>query len=257
MRLPEIVGVVNLSPESPNQDSVAEGVEAVLQRARKLVADGASVIDIGAQSSYFDAPLLDAAEETARLLPALMALKRAGFRVSVDTWRADVAQASIDAGADIINDSDGFQSPAMISVLERWGGTVILPFISGPSPHDPLPFNFDNPMADIIPFLKRAVAMATSAGLRRLVLDPGTGYRYPGVSPADKEAYQLKVYANLDALRALGHPVLVALPRKPDLQRTLELIRMILVSADYVRAHEPRLVAAALDNKQAATGSDS
>ena len=241
---PHIVGVINLSPESPNQDSVTSDASAAVARAERLAAAGATVIDLGAQSSFYDAPLLPIDEEIARLLPALKRLKAAGFLVSVDTWRAEVAQAALEAGADLLNDSDGFQDPAMIGVLSAWGGPLILPFVSGASPHDPKPFNFEDPLADIVPFFERAVERACAASLHELILDPGTGYRYPGVSAAEKERYQIKVYAALSQLRArFGYPLLVALPRKESLERTLELVRMILAGADFVRAHDPAIVA--------------
>jgi dihydropteroate synthase len=242
---PHVFGVVNLSPDSPNQDSIALDAHAAVDRARLLVRDGASIIDVGAQSSYFDAQLLSADEEAAKLLPALRALKHEGFTVSVDTFRAEVAEAAIAAGADVLNDSEGFQDAAMADTLSKWGGPVILPFISGPNPHRPVPFNFIDPMSDILPFLTKAAARAAAAGLRDVLIDPGTGYRYRGVGAAEKERYQLKVYAALPQLRQLGHPLLVALPRKEDPARTLELVRLITRHADFVRAHDPKILAEA------------
>jgi dihydropteroate synthase len=243
---PHVLGVVNLSPESPNQDSVAAGTQAALRRAEFLAEEGAEIIDVGAQSSFFEAPLLPEDEELTRLVPVIQALKARGFTVSADTLRPSVAAAAIAAGADLINDSDGFQDPEMIETLARWGGPLVIPFISGASPHDPLPFNFDDPMADIAPFLSSALARAHAAGLKDILLDPGTGYRYPNVSPAAKEQYQLKVYRALPELSALGAPLLVALPRKESMQRTLELVRMIAEHADFVRAHDPAVLAAAI-----------
>lgn len=242
---PHIIGVVNLSPESPNQDSIASDAGAAVKRARWLEEQGAEIIDAGAQSSYFDAPLLPPAEETARLLPAIHALKAAGFLVSADTFRAEVAEAAINAGADLLNDSEGLQDPAMIDVLGRWRGPVIVPFISGINPHDPTPFNFEDPMSDIAPFLEAAIERAHAAGLHDLILDPGTGYRYRDVTPEEKERYQVKVYEALPQLRQLGHPILVALPRKDDPNRTLELVRRIARHADFVRAHDPSILAVA------------
>jgi dihydropteroate synthase len=243
---PHIIGVVNLSPESPNKDSVAADPAASVERARRLAEQGAEIIDVGAQSSYFATPLLTAQEESKRLVPAIRALKAAGFLVSADTFRAEVAAEAIAAGADLINDSDGFQDDEMIKTLATWGGPIIIPFISGASPHDPTPFNFDDPVSDILPFLQSATDRARARGIRQLLLDPGTGYRYPDVSVEAKERYQVKVYEALPQLRSLGFPVLVALPRKDDPSRTLELVRRIARYADFVRAHDPTVLAAAL-----------
>src|SRR6476619_6769679 len=106
---PHVFGVVNLSPESPNKDSIAADAIGAVERATELAQLGVSVIDVGAQSSYFDAPLLPVDQEIERLLPALRALKAAGFLVSVDTFRSEVAQAAVEEDVDVINDSDGFQ----------------------------------------------------------------------------------------------------------------------------------------------------
>ena len=243
---PHIVGVVNLSPESPNKDSIALDAEEAVTRGRRLAAEGAAVIDVGAQSSHFASPLMPEQVELARLLPGIRALTRAGLLVSVDTWRPGVARAAIAAGADVINDSDGFQDPAMVEVLSAAKLPIILPFISGASPHDPEPFTFDDPLASMLPFFERALERATAAGLSAIILDPGTGYVYPQVTAEEKVVYQRQVYRHLHRFRAFGYPVLVALPRKQDRALTEELVQMIVDNgADFVRAHEPALAVAA------------
>jgi dihydropteroate synthase len=249
---PHILGVVNLSPESPNQDSVAHDVVAALVRAQHLVVEGAAIIDVGAQSSHFAAPLLPEDIEIARLLPAIAALKSAGILVSVDTWRVSVARAALDAGVDLINDSDGFQDAAMIELLAAARTPIILPFISGASPHDPQPFGFDDPLQSMLPFFEQALDRAASAGVTQIILDPGTGYVYPQVTACEKAVYQRTVYQNLHRFHEFGHPVLVALPRKEDPAITRELVQMIVDNgADFVRAHQPSLaVVAAAANKR-------
>lgn len=235
-----MLGVVNLSPESPNRDSIVADATGAITRARRLVAEGAAVIDIGAQSSHYAAPLLTVEDEIARLLPALRALKAAGLLVSVDTWRAPVAAAALAAGADLINDSDGFQDPAIIETLAAARVPVIIPFLNGRSPHDLRPFDFADPLGAMLSFFERALARAEAAGLRDVILDPGTGYVYPGVSAEAKLAYQRIVYRDLGRIKALGRPVLVALPRKPDAALTAELVQSIIEGgAEWVRAHEP------------------
>jgi dihydropteroate synthase len=250
---PHIVGVVNLSPESPNQDSVVADIDAAVARARRLLAEGAALIDLGAQSSHFSAPLLPEEAEIARLTPGIAALKAARVLLSVDTWRASVARAAIAAGADLINDSDGFQDPAMVELLAAARLPIILPFISGASPHDPAPFTFADPLASMLPFFERALRRATAAGLTEIILDPGTGYVYPHVTADEKLAYQRVVYANLRRVHEFGFPVLVALPRKQDPALTRELAQMIADNgADFVRAHQPALAVAARAAKAAA-----
>jgi dihydropteroate synthase len=251
---PHILGVVNLSPESPNKDSVARDLDEAVARALRLTAEGAALIDVGAQSSHFGAPLLPEETEIARLVPGIRELKERGPLVSVDTWRPAVARAALEAGADAINDSDGFQDPRMIELLSWARAPIILPFISGSSPHDPEPFSFDDPIGAMLPFFDAALERAAAAGIEQIVLDPGTGYVYPQVTPEEKIAYQRIVYQNLHRFHALGRPVLVALPRKQDPALTRELVQMIVDNgADWVRAHEPRLAVEAAARRVSAT----
>jgi dihydropteroate synthase len=252
---PHILGVINLSPESPNADSIARDAAAAVERARRLMDEGAAIIDVGAQSSHYTAPLLPEQTEIERLLPGIAALKAVGMLLSVDTWRPAVARAAIDAGVDLINDSDGFQDAAMIDVLAGARLPVVLPFIAGTSPHDPAPFSYADPLADMLPFFERALGRARAAGLERLILDPGTGYATPHLTADEKAAMQRLVYRELHRLHEFGYPVLVALPRKADPALTRELVQTIVDNgADFVRAHEPSLAVTARARRRQRTG---
>ncbi|MCS7002438.1 MAG: dihydropteroate synthase, partial [Dehalococcoidia bacterium] len=143
---PYIVGVINVSPESPNADSIVSGSAGALARAAALRAGGARVMDIGGQSSHFRSPLVSEDEEIARLLPPLRELVGAGYLVSVDTWRAAVVRVAAANGAAVINDSDGFQDPEVIAAIAESGLPVILPFINGPNPRETQPFDDRAPM---------------------------------------------------------------------------------------------------------------
>jgi dihydropteroate synthase len=195
--------------------------------------------------------------EIARLMPVIAALKEAGILVSVDTWRVSVARAALDAGVDLINDSDGFQDPGMIELLASARIPIILPFISGASPHDPVPFTFDDPLRSMLPFFEQALVRVARAGIVQVILDPGTGYVYPQVNADEKAAYQRTVYVNLHRFQEFGFPVLVALPRKDDPAITEELIQMIVDNgADFVRAHQPLLAVAAAAKRKPIQHSD-
>jgi dihydropteroate synthase len=254
---PTIVGVVNLSPESPNQDAVVPGAAAAVARARALVAAGARIVDVGARSSHFAAPLVSAAEERARLIPAVRALKAAGFLVSVDTWDAETVRAAAAAGADLINDSDGFQDPAVIAAVAESGLPVVIPFLNGPTPRALRPFDTDDPAAVMLPWFEAALARAARVGVREVILDPGTGYAQPHLDTAAKERFQRRVYPQLHRLRALGRPLLVALPRKQSRAVTLELARMIVAAgADFLRAHDPTLAREAIAAERGTLAAD-
>ncbi len=256
-RRPAIVGVVNLSPESPNQDAVVDGAAAAVARASALAAAGADLIDIGGRSSHFAALDVPAAEEWARLQPALSGLLATGFLVSVDTWDAGVAALAVAAGAQMINDSDGFQGAAMIEVLAGCRVPVVVPYLNGPTPRDLGPIDDADPVSAMLRFFERALSRAERAGVavERLILDPGTGYAQPHLSPVEKEVWQRRVYPDLPRLRALGRPLFVALPRKAQRSTTVELARMIIdAGVEFVRAHDPSVVAEALVPDGTVTG---
>lgn len=244
---PYIVGVVNLSPESPNKDAIVEGAGGAVARAQQLVAGGAAIIDVGARSSHWAAELVSAQEECNRLLPALIDLKAAGFIVSVDTWEAEVVRAAAAAGADLINDSDGFQDPSMIEAIAATGLPVVIPFLNGPTPRELRPFDFTDPLATMLPWFEAALGRVRRAGVRAVMLDPGTGYAQQHLTAAEKEAFQRRVYPELHRIRALGCPLFVALPRKASRATTLELARLIVASgADFLRAHDPAIAVEAI-----------
>jgi len=243
---PHIIGVVNLSPDSPNQDSVV-ALHKLEARAAALVRAGAAIIDVGAQSSHFRSRLRPLDEERRVIAEAVRRLKAGGFLVSVDTFRAPVAAAAIEAGCDVVNDSEGLHTSAMLRTLAATPIPVIVPFLSGPSPRDMQPFDLRRPLGAILSGLRTALERAAAAGIRTLILDPGTGYVYRGVSAEEKERYQVLVYRSLARIRDLGYPVLVAMPRKPSKERTLELTRMIVENgADFIRAHDPALAREAI-----------
>lgn len=238
---PHIVGVVNLSPDSPNQDSVVD-LDHVEARAAALVESGAAIIDVGAQSSHYQSRLRPVDEERRLIVEAVRRLKAAGFVVSVDTFRPQVAAAAIDAGCDVLNDSDGLHRSDMLRALRGTSLPVVVPFLNGPSPRRMQPFDLRHPAEAVLDGLRAAIVRAASAGIRNLILDPGTGYVYPRITAERKEQYQVQVYRSLKRIRDLGYPLLVAMPRKSSRTRTLELTRMIIENgADFIRAHDPAL----------------
>lgn len=251
---PYIVGVVNLSPESPNQDAVVTGTAGAVERAERLVAAGARIIDIGAQSSHFAAPLVPAAEELARLLPAIADLAAAGFLVSVDSWDAGVIRSAAAAGAHLINDSDGFQNPAVIDAIAASRLPVIIPYLNGPTPRSLGPVDDADPVGAMLAYFEAALARAERTGVRDVILDPGTGYAQPQLSTEAKEVWQRQVYPDLPRLHAFGRPLFVALPRKASRDTSLELARMVVrAGVDFLRAHDPGLATEAIRLEQERT----
>ena len=246
---PYVVGVVNLSPESTNRDSIVADARGAVARARRLAAAGARIVDLGARSSHYAAADVSWRVERDRLLPAVYALKEEGFAVSVDTWDARVVRGAAAAGADLVNDSDGFQSRAMIAAVAESGLPVVIPFLNGANPRAARPVAGD-PFAVMLPWFERALGRAEEAGVRDVILDPGLGYAQRGVTQDARDLLQRRVFAQLERVRALGHPVLAAVFRKPRRETSIELVRMMVAGgADFLRTHEPELVTEAISSR--------
>lgn len=210
-----IMGVINVTPDSFSDGGLYLDPDAAAERARQMVAEGADLIDIGAESTRPGSVPLDEAVEVQRLLPALKKVRAAvEVPISVDTYKARVAKAALEAGADMINDISGLKAdPHMAAVAARAGVPVVVmhrrPF------DDPYPGNVWD---DIIPSLRDSIAMAVAAGVSRdaIIVDPGFGF-------GKTDAQNLQIVRELAQLRVLDCPVLLGPSRKSTIGRTLQL----------------------------------
>ena len=244
---PFVVGIVNVSPESPNRDSVVRHPAEVVTRAVTLVSDGADLIDVGGRSSNPAAPPVSWRTERDRVVPAVQALKNAGFLVSVDTWDPRVALAAVEAGADLINDSGGLHHSGMISLVSERALPVVVPFLNAPTPlHATLPEGAD-PMRTVLLGLKKSLARARAAGIENVLVDPGIGYEPRGVDPDRFESYQQHMLAHLGRLTTLGRPVFGAVLRRRDPAVTAAIARrMADAGVSFLRCHDPKVVTRAV-----------
>lgn len=212
---PLVVGILNLTPDSFYDGGRYTAPAAALERAAQLIADGAAVIDIGAESTRPGATPLAAAEERARLVPVLDALVRRWPDVpfSVDTMKAEVARAALDSGAAIINDVTGLRhDPALAAVVAHSGAGLILMHSRGAPGHlaDYALADYpDDVVGAVAGELATARARALSAGVAEdaLVLDPGLGF-------AKRTDHSVALLRGLARITALGAPVLVGPSRK-------------------------------------------
>lgn len=233
------MGVINLSPESANGHTVARDPDAALSLAQRYRRAGASLIDLGAQSSRYDTDTLSSAAEIARLVPALGALVSDGFVVSVDTWKPAVAAAALDAGAAMINDTGGLQDPEMRAVIAAAGVPTVLMYVEGRNPHevDEVSIRPDKAAATAR-WMQRRITELEADGIDRVAIDPGIAINYRG----DYQAYtrmQIEVIRHLGELRALGRPVLVPIPRKREDHRVAAYITLAVEQgADLIRVHD-------------------
>ncbi|MEP7021833.1 MAG: dihydropteroate synthase [Pseudonocardiales bacterium] len=204
------MGVLNVTPDSFSDGGRYVSVDDAVAHAQQMRADGADLIDVGGESTRPGAQRVEAAEETKRVLPVIEALTAQGIATSVDTYRASVAAAAIEAGASIVNDvSGGLGDPDMARVVRDAGCPWILMHWRGHSASMQRLARYDEVVSDVRTELSTRVDAALAAGVDRnlLVLDPGLGF-------AKTAAHNWALLACLDRLVALGFPVLVASSRK-------------------------------------------
>lgn len=233
------MGVINVSPDSKNTHTVARSVDEALLMADRYHQWGATLIDLGGQSSHLDNPTIDASDEVSRVVPVIEALAAEGHLVSIDTWKPEVAEAAILAGAVIVNDTGGLADPQMREVVAGSDVAVIAVHVEGANPHAVDEVEIRDDKAEVTAEQFRALLDDLARdGIENVILDPGIALNYRG----DYEAYsrmQLQVIAGSDHLRQLGRPILMPIPRKRDGHRLAVYIGMALEhEADIIRVHD-------------------
>lgn len=202
---PAIMGILNVTPDSFSDGGQHNTLAAAEAQALRMVADGAAIIDIGGESTRPGAAKVSAEEELARVLPVIKHLApRLDAPISIDTVKASVARAAIEAGAVIINDVTGMTGdPEMGSTVAETGAAVVITYHRGQTDAGV------NITADMLAFFDRAFETAArlSIPVERIWLDPGVGF-------AKTPDQNLEVIANLGVLSRYGCPVLAGLSRK-------------------------------------------
>ncbi|MDX2377835.1 dihydropteroate synthase [Microbacterium sp. LRZ72] len=215
---PVIMGVVNATPDSFSDGGRFLDPDAALRQADALLAAGATIIDVGGESTRPGAERVGADEEMRRALPVVTALARRGVRVSIDTMNAATARAAVHAGAAIVNDvSGGLADPQLLGEVAASSAQVVLGHWRGPSSDMYARADYADPVQEVADELAARIAAADVAGIPRdrVIVDPGIGF---GKTPAQSWA----VLAGLERLVAAGARVLVGTSRKRFLQTALD-----------------------------------
>jgi dihydropteroate synthase len=203
---PLLMGIANATPDSFS----GAGAPATPEQARALVAAGADLIDVGGESARGDRAAVGAEEEIERVLPLVRALAADGVPVSIDTHKPAVAAAAVEAGAAMVNDVSGLRDPEIAAVCARTGAALVI-MHTRVAPKGTLldPERYADVVADVVAFLQERIALAREVGVgeEQIVLDPGPDF-------AKTPAQTVAVLRRLDALRALGRPLLLAVSRK-------------------------------------------
>ncbi|MFB6117226.1 dihydropteroate synthase [Halosegnis sp.] len=204
-----VMGILNVTPDSFHDGGEYDNREAAVARAKELVAEGADIVDVGGESTRPGADPVPIEEEIDRVRPVVEALTSLDVQISVDTRKAAVARAALEAGADIINDVSGLEDPEMPFVVAEYDATLVL-MHSIDTPVDPSNDpEYDDPVDDIRENLSERLLAAERAGLDRsqIIVDPGIGF-----GKTARESFEL--LGRVGEFRALGCPVLVGHSRK-------------------------------------------
>jgi dihydropteroate synthase len=245
-----IMGIVNVTPDSFSGDGLLAGgpaddaIRRAVEIGRSMADDGADLLDVGGESTRPGHAEVGADEERRRVVPVVAALRAAlpDVPISVDTTKASVAEAALDAGADLVNDVWGIEAePGLLELVARRGVPVVLM-------HNRAAARYSNLVAEVVAGLQGALERALAAGIgwERLIVDPGIGF---GKTPE----HNLALLHDLAALRVLGRPILLGTSRKSTIGRVLDLppderlegtlattVLGIAAGADIVRVHDVR-----------------
>ncbi|MEA9794109.1 dihydropteroate synthase [Xanthomonas campestris] len=223
---PQVMGIVNVTPDSFSDGGQHTTVDAAVAHGLRLVAEGAAVLDVGGESTRPGASAVSLDEELQRVIPVVQALSaQTDVPISVDTYKPEVMRAAVAAGAGMINDIHALRSPGALEAAAELAVPVVLmharsaPHAMQAEPH------YDDVVAEVHRFLAERIFAAEMAGIdkRRLILDPGFGF--------DKStAHNLTVLAQLQRLQEFGLPVLAGFSRK----RTIGELTGRQVAADRV-----------------------
>lgn len=234
-----VMGVINLSADSTNTHTIARSVDEALLMADRYRQWGATLIDLGGQSSHYDNPTIPASDEISIVVPALEALVAEDHLVAIDTWKPEVAEAAVDAGAVIVNDTGGLSDPAMRELLSTREVAAVVVYIEAANPHEVGEIEIsDGKGEETARWMRERLAGLADEGITEVIIDPGIALNYRG----DYEAYtrmQLQIISEAGLLHDLGHPVLIPIPRKRDAHRVAAYMALALEhQADIIRVHD-------------------
>lgn len=211
MSAPQIMGILNVTPDSFSDGGQHNLVDAAVVHARTMIEDGATIIDVGGESTRPGADFVPAELEAGRVVPPIAGVRRiSDAPISIDTRKADVAQNALAAGATLINDVSALSFDAdMASVAVKSGAPVCLMHAQGDPKTMQMEPQYDHVLMDVYDYLEKRVAEAVAAGIRqdRIIVDPGIGF-------GKTVAHNLELLRGLSLFHGLGCPILLGASRK-------------------------------------------
>lgn len=239
------VGVLNITPNSFSDGGRFKeqgGEDDVVKVALEMLEDGAEVLDIGGESTGPGSTDVSVEEELARVIPVIERIRAAApdAILSIDTWKSEVAEAALKAGANWVNDvTAGRGDPRIFEVAAKAGASMVLMYSKQNSPRtDREMVQYDDVMKTVKDFLLGRVAAARAAGVKEIIVDPGMGAFVSG-----DPVYSFEIIDRIEELRELGCPILVGTSRKgflgeDRLGMTLWTTLQLVGKVDYLRVHD-------------------
>jgi dihydropteroate synthase len=257
---PAIMGVINLSADSWYRESVCLTAESAIQRAHVLQAQGAEIVDIGAESTLAQAARMDGAAQNNKLLPVIRELKSAGILTSVETYESSVTRACLEAGANVLNLTGTERSDELFRMVAAHDAAVIICYVQGKNVREVADFDFTaDPIEMMRDYFARQIEIAQRNGVEKIFIDPGLGFYYRNLQDsAVRVRHQMNIFLNTYRLRTLGFPICHALPHAfeffGDGVRCAEPFFAVLAAlgkTDLFRTHEVPRIKAVLETLRA------
>jgi dihydropteroate synthase len=257
---PAIMGVINLSPDSWYRESVCLSAESAIQRGKVLHAQGAAIIDVGAESTVAHAARIDDLGQNTRLLPVIKGLRAANILVSAETYQPAVTRACLEAGANILNLTGTDRTSELFRMVADHDAAVIICYVQGKNVREVADFDFSaDPVLVMEDYFARQIEIANRNGVEKIFIDPGLGFYYRNLQDsAVRVRHQMTVFLNTFRLRKLGYPTCHALPHAFEYfgeeVRSAEPFFAVLAAlgkTDLFRTHEVPRIKAVLDTLKA------
>ncbi len=257
---PAVIGVVNFSHDSWYRESVCLSAEAAVRRGKVLAAQGADIVDIGAESTLAHAARVRSSAQNSKLLPVIKELRETKIPVSVETYSPKVTRAALEAGANVLNLTGVTGSREIFKMVAAHNAAVIICFVQGKNVREVGDFDLS---ADPIPMMRdtfsRQIEIARRAGVEKIILDPGLGFYYRNLQDsAVRVRHQMNIFLNTFRLRELGFPICHALPHAFEFfreeVRSAEPFFAVLAAlgkTDLFRTHEVPRIKAVLETMKA------
>ena len=216
---PQLMGILNVTPDSFSDGGRYFSVEAALSHALQLVAEGADIIDVGGESTRPGSESISATEELARVLPVIQALRaKSSVVLSIDTAKARVAAEALSAGANMINDVSAASDPEMFAVAKQYEATLCLMHMRGTPKNMQQNTSYQDVVREVCDYLRTRADMAMQAGVAagKILLDPGIGF-------GKTSRHNLEILRRLNEFYGMGFPLLVGASRKNFIGDVLQL----------------------------------